>query len=186
MRTRQRLLLSLLALAFLACLAATAVSVSQQLRQDRLDRALIRAVKALDAPGVERLLAEGANANARDSEEPPLTLMGLVKRAIARLQRTAVSSGTDDSALNALFWDNRIYRRGKNSYLAFAPTDTQALDSIGTSLIQHGASVHSRVTYFDCTPLSMAAGLGMCRTARALIARGADVNEKMTTDTHRL
>jgi len=51
MKTRQRLLLSLLAIAFLACLAATAVSVNQQLRQDRLDRALIRAVKALDAPG---------------------------------------------------------------------------------------------------------------------------------------
>ena len=57
MKTRQRLRLSLLALAFLACLVATAVSVSHQLRQDRLDRAQIRAVEALDAAGVERLLA---------------------------------------------------------------------------------------------------------------------------------
>src|SRR5689334_10349944 len=77
MRTRQRLLVSLLALAFLSCLAAMAVSVSQQLRQDRLDRALIRAVKALDVAGVERLLGEGASANARDTGEPvgPCTVL---------------------------------------------------------------------------------------------------------------
>ena len=92
MRTRQRLLLSLLAIALLACLIATAVSVNQQLRQDGLDRALIQAVKELDAPGVERLLAQGASANARDAGGPPLTLMGVMKLAVARLQGRPTSA----------------------------------------------------------------------------------------------
>lgn len=100
MKKWQRLLHSLLAIAFLACGVASAVSVSQQVRQDRLDRALIRAVKGLDAPSVDRLLTEGANAKARDTGEPPLGPAVLIKRAIARLQRDR--SACDECAGTAI------------------------------------------------------------------------------------
>jgi hypothetical protein len=56
-KSRRRFRFYLLASALLVCLVASAVSVNQQLRRDRLDHALIPAVKALDVPGVERLPA---------------------------------------------------------------------------------------------------------------------------------
>src|SRR5947209_1942995 len=62
----------------LALAGTTGVLVERQIHQVCLDRALILAVMELDPPAVTRLLDQGANANARDTDAPPLTFSGLM------------------------------------------------------------------------------------------------------------
>lgn len=169
MKTRRRLLLFLLGSALLACIILSALSLDRQFRQDRLDRALIKAVKDLDAPAVERLLAEGASANARDTGEPPLTLLEVIEQAIARLQDKAVSPSVEnpDSALALLLKDDRIFTQGPRA------------DAIIVALLQHGAKmILCGINQQEL--LLYTISLDLHRTLDLLISRGVDVNARDT------
>src|SRR5689334_3604190 len=102
MKVRKRLILWTMLSATVLCLGIPTLLIGQQLRQDSLDHALIQAVKRLDAPAVRRLLNEGASANARDTNEPPLTLPRLLERLWFQLQHHTASAPMHPSALYLL------------------------------------------------------------------------------------
>ena len=66
--------MALLLLPVLAC----SVWYAWQVRQQRLDRALIQAIKKNDTPAAIALLDRGADANATDKFDTPITLKSLL------------------------------------------------------------------------------------------------------------
>lgn len=169
-------------------LLAAIILVCYQIRQDNLDHALIKAVKDLDAPSVTRLLDQGANANAYDSSEPPLTLLSLLKHLWLRIQNKKVASDSSRPALRLLLSDKRLVTYPDKSQIrlyrvegisnnapasSFAPT----FDTISIALIQHGANTHIAVKD-NKTPLHIAALYGLHESTRILASDKATVNAK--------
>jgi hypothetical protein len=158
--SRRRILWIVVALPLLALVAAS-VLVWLQIRQEALDRALIQAVKKLDAPAVNRLLSVGASANARDTGEPPLTVSRLLKRLLARLQHRSdgVPDGERKPVLSVLLsWDILRVRESRS-----------APDTIAVMLIRHGADIHVRDAFTYRTPLQIAAYAGLHQTVSLLL-----------------
>jgi ankyrin repeat protein len=154
---------------FLICFGAPLVLICQQIRQDNLDHALIQAVKDLNVTAVNRLLDLGANANARDTAEPPLTLPRLLQCLLARLQHKpfVLAYGERESALLVvLSGEGLLGREGQ-----------AASDAIAVMLIRHGASIDVRGAR-QWSPLHSAACFGLHQTARLLLSRGADVRAR--------
>jgi ankyrin repeat protein len=149
-------------------MGAPLVVVGQQLRQETLNQGLIRAVKHRDVPAVDRLLREGASANARDTDEPPLTVPKLLARLLARLQHKpdAVAANPGDPALLLLISDDRLY---------YGQEDRAVVDSIATALVLRGADLRVR-GYRQQTPLADVAGYGLHHTLGLMLSKGVDVN----------
>jgi hypothetical protein len=158
----------ILALPLLA-LAAASIPVGLQFRQDARDRALIRAVKRLDAPAVTRLLSEGASANAWDTGEPPLTVYTLLARLLTRLHfmRGNVAAVRGELPLQLLLDDRRVCE----------PEYRGACDTIATALINHRADINILV-WGRSSPLHIATFWRLPQTARLLVSKGADVNAR--------
>ena len=168
MRTQRKWIVSVLIIGVLACIGIPTVLISQQLRQDNLDHALILAVKKLDAPSVTRLLDQGANANARDTGGPSLTIHSLLMRLWLRMQHKPISSGTNTSALGLLLTDA--------ASTASIIDNLASVDSIAVALIEHGGDFHVPVVDGTIPPLEVAVTLGMHKTVRTLLSKGADAN----------
>src|SRR5260221_5544712 len=78
-----RLVLTVLLLS----LIGTCLSVGLQLRRNRLDHALIDAIKEQEVQKAIELLDQGANANAVDRQDRPLTFQAVLADFQAKLQR---------------------------------------------------------------------------------------------------
>jgi ankyrin repeat protein len=169
MRARRKRILWAVVAGILLCLGAPLVLISQQLRQKSLDGALVQAVKKLDTPAVARLLAEGANANAIDTGEPPPTVPRLLKRLLARLRHQP--DGTADGELKSvLAWHltrDELYR----------PASESRVDIIAATLVAHGANINLRDEY-ELFSLHIAVRFGLHQTVRAMLTRGVDVNAR--------
>ena len=186
MRTKKRRALWAPIGALLFLLGLLLVVAVQQIHQDSLDAALIQAARSLDAPAVARLLDRGANANARDTGEPPLTIPGLLNRLLQRIQGGPVPPGSGRSVLHLLLKDKRFSTSLSKSQIRLfkehgivtdnprsqlAPT----IDAIAAALVRRGADFDIRLKD-NKTPLHAAALHGMHETVRLLAATGAAVN----------
>jgi ankyrin repeat protein len=152
---------------WLVFIAALLVLIGQQLRQEALDRALIHAVRKLDAPVVNRLLAEGASANARETGEPPWTLARSLDRLLAWVQHRPIgnSSNRGNSALLVLLTDDGP--RAQYEMVRF--------DSVVAALLRHGCDVNAKTA--DGYPaLIYTVVFSRFDTAITLVQHGANVN----------
>src|SRR5690349_12708611 len=86
MKSRRKWLLVASALLLLLPIVIATVTVGLQIRQENIDQALLKAVERLDASGVNQLLKEGANSNAREGNPPARTLPQIMKRLMGWLQ----------------------------------------------------------------------------------------------------
>jgi ankyrin repeat protein len=161
----------------LICIVTPWVLIGQQFRQEVLDRALIQAVKKLDAPAVNRLLSEGASANARDTGEPPLTVSRLLQRVLARLKYKpgGVPDGSRKTVL-ALHLSREDFYPGGD----IAECITSA-DNIAVMLISHGSEINIRDGR-QSTPIQIAVYRGFHQTARVLLSRGVDLDARDDCD----
>jgi ankyrin repeat protein len=165
---RKRILWAAVIGGFLIFMGTPLVLIGQQFRQEALDQALIEAVKRLNAPAVNRLLSEGASANARDTGDPPLTVSSLLARLVARFQHTpdGVAANYGDQALLLLITCARRSHSQKNQAVA---------DTIAAALVLHGADMRVRGERQE-TPLADVADYDPHRTLRLMLSRGVDVN----------
>jgi hypothetical protein len=166
-RSRKITLWIVFALPLLALAAAT-IAVGLQFRQESLDHRLVQAVKKLDAPAVNRLLVEGASANARDSGEHHWTLSKSLRSLLARFQHKQdhVVADTGNLVLAILLTNRNIYDGVDKSF-----------DAIAAALIQHGAAIDIE-TDFRLTPLHISVRGGLHQTTRLLLERGANVDAR--------
>jgi uncharacterized protein len=139
--------------------------VSRQLHQERLDDALFAAVRRDDAPEVRRLLAEGADANAR--QYPSAPQLSVWQYLLHSLRGRRASSEPYLTPLIAA--------------TAFRPTDERSIDApprltassdIITALLDRGASLKAPVTK-DCHPLFQAVYVHDASTVQTLLEHGA-------------
>lgn len=170
-RSRRRMLWLIVAVAALALIAAS-VPVWLQWRQDHLNHQLIQAVKNLDAPSVNRLLDEGARADAHDTGESPLTAARLLARVLARFQnRVGGSAATPgNTALELLLNADRLDWEVNKS----------RCDAIAALLIRHGADIRVHGIGHR-TLLREAARCGLHQTLDLLLLRGADTSARDDT-----
>src|SRR5438874_1458078 len=92
MKTKRKWLSVITSLVLVTPVLIAGVVIGLQIHQDILDRSLIAAVEKLDAPATTLLLNRGANANARETDAPPLTLQLILERMLNRLQSNQESS----------------------------------------------------------------------------------------------
>ena len=153
------------------------VRMSQEIRQDNLDHALVDAARRFDAPNVHHLLDLGANANAANSGEQPMTAPEFVSHQLARLRRQpmGVPSSTWPPVLFLLLTTS-------DDDVGYPPKAYAARDEIMAALIKHGADVNRRPVdpYGDDEDplLRIASSHGYDKTLRLLLAGGADVNAR--------
>lgn len=149
----------------LTILSATNI-IFQQVQQDRLDRALITAIRRLDAPTTISLLNKGANPNARDTSTPPLTIRKVVERLLSRLNSKPGQSSQK----------GRIALVVASMPVGFAPTvNPAAMETINVALLQHGADC--RLDDSCAEVLSHALQSNMHQSVRLLVEKGADVTK---------
>lgn len=171
--TRVFWLATALAAPLVIALLVASVVLFRQMRQEQLDYALVQAAKKLDAPKVERLLREGANANTLDTDDPPPTLQTLWRRLLARLQGKPVPQRADAKPiLYRLLFDHSF-----NVSAYSEPDGRSRLDATAAAVITHGADIHISAVN-GTTPLMSAAVWDLPRSVRALIARKADMNAR--------
>lgn len=161
MKKRFRIILYLLVGALAVAVLVAAVSIGQQIRQNNLNRALIRALKNIDAPAAERLLDQGANANAIATDAQPPTIWDTIRRLLDHTQGQPASEGA--SAMAITMNDSGWYTG-----------PTTACDNVETALLQHGADIDTIGDNGE-TPLDDAAAFGYHRTVDYLLAHGANV-----------
>ena len=168
MKTKRKWLL-LVPLLLLLPVTFAIVRISRQMRQEYLDQGLIGAVRQLDAPGVKRRLAQGANANARSSGEGALTEPTMIGRLLERLlpRPAPLRVPIKMPALQILVTDGQLYR----------DWDAPACDDIAVALLQHNARIEIDHDHKESL-LHLAACWGMHKTVRLLLEKGADLNAR--------
>jgi hypothetical protein len=143
---RKRLTWILLLALILLPVLVSCVWYGLQVRQQRLDHALIKAIKKRDTGTAISLLDQGADANATDKPEISVTLKSMLDVFWSRLKGNAPSKDTGffPSALLSLYWN------GEHS--VDKPLDNPAL--VG-ALLDHGAN-HYPTDKFGFTVLHYA------------------------------
>jgi len=153
MRKRRPSGITLLLLA--ALVGGLGWTVYTPIRQERLNRALIAAIKQNDTKQTLSLLAEGANPNVRDEPPQHLSLWRLLLDTL-RGKRPAPSTAPT-ALLLACSW---------------YPHDNPLLVK---ALLDRGAQIEAKEND-GATPLLIAVILNKVQVSRLLIARGANVN----------
>jgi len=140
--------------------------IAQQILQDNLDHRLIEAMDDLDAATFVQLLSNGANANARDTGEPPLTVSTLLRRLLDRLLHKPANVPHGERILirvETLALSEQLY---DNSNVA-----ASNYDALAVALILHGANIDQRGKYGQ-TPLHISVLAHLHRTVSLMLSRG--------------
>lgn len=188
----------------LVLMAALVGLIAANQRRIRLSRELVHAANRHDAPGVEALLAQGADPNTRDWNthngykpfvppwyEKPLALLMRQKPRTAdpyvgpTVLMIAAHNGDDAVVMRLLRHGANVAMQGTSIFYNGNITPTPALMeamearhfSTACLLLNHGAPVNVR--YKGQTPLMCVDQIDI---AAALIAHGADVN--VMSDSH--
>lgn len=166
---RKRAIWILLSL-FLLPVLLLGIWYGRQVRQQRLDHALIEAIKKQDTPKAIALLDQGADANAEDKAYEPKSLWSLLEEFWNRLQGFPATEEAKPT-LSALLIET-VGDWQKDHYVEFPdnPTFVQAL-------LEHGANPNVR-SESDTTPLINACYYHRVETVRLLLEHGADPNAK--------
>jgi ankyrin repeat protein len=156
-RRRNLLLLSLLIIG----IGAPGWLIYRQARQARLDSALIAAAKAIDVPAVTTLLAQGADANARDVPAEKVSFWRLL--------------------LDRLRGRRPAYEKAPTALLvavdSATPASSAKLSRIVNALLAHGANPNVQGEY-EYTTLMWVASSGDNVNVANLLAHGADVRAR--------
>ena len=129
-RLRYRNLLFVLLCSLLLVAGLVVLPIARQLRQEQKDTALIAAVKANDAKAVVRLLAEGADANAKDRPKETRPFWLLLWETLSGQQKKAKGI-VPTALLAACTW--RVANAEK-------PENISCCDlSVVQTLLEHGA-----------------------------------------------
>jgi ankyrin repeat protein len=144
-------------------LIAGALSLQARKNEPSAAPALFEAIYAGDVARIEKILERGADPNAKNPEGSP-ALAEAALYADARAVTTLLQHGADPNVRDA---------RGATALIFAAGDRAKALP-----LLAKGASVNVR-TAAGRTPLLIAAGVdGNYDVVKAILDRGADVNEK--------
>jgi ankyrin repeat protein len=164
-RARKRILLFL----FLAVLIGLPVwIVYRQIRQERLNRDLIAAIKKNDTATVIALLNAGANPNAQDKGNVPVSASHVLLTWMDRLRgRKSTDQTFYPSALMVA-----SYNYAEQGDGSITPPENPALFK---ALLDRGADPNVSDEY-GTTPLIKAASYGHTSTARLLLDHGADIH----------
>jgi len=163
-------------------------------RQERLNRALIVAIKHNDTQAVLALLAKGADPNARDE---PLQHFFFWRLLLDKLQgKRPIPSTAPTALLLACYWNENHTKSPDNTILVKGLVDRGAAleekdhsagrtpllcavesdkTEVSTLLIERGANINAS-DKGGHTPLMLAAQNNNKRLVRLLLDRGADVN----------
>ncbi len=141
--------------------------IYRDIRQDRLDRALIAAIKRNDTPATLALLDQGADPDARDTSDlqPPSVWQLLLDRLHGRYSQPS-------TAPTALFFVCGLDPTPYNN-----PPHHVENAVLLQALLDRGADPNAKME-FGNTPLMCAAAYGMNTCARILLAHGAQVNAR--------
>ena len=149
----------------------TAFAVYRQQRQERLDHALIAAVKANDANAAIALLKQGADPNAHDKVHPAAPFW---QRIVAVIRGSKSKPSTAPTPLMlAVMWKDRPLPNGN---LAFPPENV----ALTGALLEHGADVNFHDER-QITPLFFAIMGEKEATMHLFLAHGANVNQRDST-----
>ncbi len=145
----------------------------RQMRQDKLDRALIAAIKRGDTPAAITLLAHGADANAHDEpDRKPASLWQLLMDA---LHHRHAAPATEPTALLVML---ELRPTGQHSEYDGDVITVPAEDTHMTkALLEHRAKVNVQDNDGD-TPLILAAAYECADTVKLLLSHGANVNAR--------
>jgi hypothetical protein len=134
--------------------------------QHRLNVLLIAAVKRNDAPAVERLLGQGADANARDEGDRRVSLWTLLRD---RLQGRRASAAPGPPAL-------AVAMRWSDVDDDFAPDNPRLI----RALLDHGANPNGDISTAmgTFTPFGLSVYLSRHETIGLLLDHGAQVDER--------
>lgn len=184
-------------------LIVATISVCLQLRQDKLDTDLVAAIEARQLARAISLLKQGANANAARDSGTRKTPRQMLSALRARLRGKQVKEPEGLSALMlACSWgeavgdewktipaDNALIRQllehgasanTTDPSLPMSALDSQVLqgNTLGvTLLVEHGANVNGRASYYHGTMLHEAARTENTQAIMGvLLAHGADIN----------
>lgn len=160
-------------------------------RIDAPEERLLVAAEQGNAIAVKRLLAEGAQIDARDRRDKTagrtalmlaaanghIKTVELLLKSGADLRMTDDPQGAPARGLRAMLSEGGLsalseYRLGRTALMLAAETGHE---TIVDSLLRAGAEVDA-FDYARCTPLYVAAASGRAKGARRLIAGGANVN----------
>jgi hypothetical protein len=149
----------------------TFVGAYRKIRQQTLDHALILAIKAGDDKKAIAVLAEGANGETRETNEPPSlkeALLDLIRhsghRDVPSLDRTVSADHLPALLLlyHQYYWVNRRDESGPNPVLV-------------RQLLKHGAQA-TDLDEFDTSSLWYASCFSNSETVNLLVNGGADVD----------
>ncbi|MEW6133256.1 MAG: ankyrin repeat domain-containing protein [Pseudomonadota bacterium] len=131
-----------------------------------MSQQLIEAVNAKDVERVRELLANGADANARDAYGAT-ALMNAAHGGSLEMVEALLAAGAEVDARDELGW-TALMKACYNAEL------DRGFPEIVSRLIEAGADPNVRITY-GIRPLMLAAGYGEADVCQALLAGGADV-----------
>ena len=129
----------------------------------------IAAVKTDDSAAVRRLLAAGADVNARDEAGSTLLMLAAHAGDLAMV-RLLLGSGADVNASDERGW-TALAKAAYNAELKHGSAD------VVQALIDAGANTEAAIGY-GVRPLMLAAGYGETAVVEALLQAGADVLAK--------
>lgn len=144
-------------------------------RQIALDRSLVGAVKKADAEAVERLLNDGAEANAQDKVVSSPSYWHVLVQMVKR--KTQAANGDGPTCLNLTM---ETFIRGPYGWYA-EPLDEANAKKIVSLLLSHGARVDAQGPLREY-PLCVACRDLRWDTAELLVEHGANVNVKDETN----
>ena len=170
LKSRRKLLTWMLLALFLLPVLFTSVWCWRQAMQQRLDHALIEAIKRNDTPRAIALLDRGADANATDKPYQAITLRRLLDDFWNRLKGKTPGKEEEQPETALLMTTCGVWEGNRGTDLPYNPELVRAL-------LEHGANIHLK----DCLghlPLHCASIDQRTATVQLLLERGADVNEK--------
>jgi ankyrin repeat protein len=130
---------------------------------------LFAAIKAADVAALQRLLAAGADVNARDAEG----LSGLMRAANSgelRMVEALLAAGADVNAATEAGWTAL-------SKSVYSMELKRGFADVSAALIAAGAHIEAPIGY-GVRPLMLAAGYGETAVVEVLLKAGADVMAK--------
>ncbi len=131
-----------------------------------MPESLLDAAAAGDADGLRKLLAAGADCNARDGDGATALMLAAHAGAI-ELVKTLIAAGADVNATDERGW-GALMKAAYNADL------DRGFADVAQVLIDAGANVEAPIGY-GVRPLMLAAGYGETAVVETLLRAGADV-----------
>ena len=153
------------------------LSIWLQIRQDRLNVALITAIKNRQADQAINLLDQGADANATDTHHPAVTIRQILSDFVATMRgRRATHKHPEGPSALLLVCINPEYRKAIANYDMVVKNIEFAHHRLLCRLLDRGANPNVRDSATELTPLEAQVMAGSKEAVEALLRHGANPN----------